>query len=234
MQVLMNRLAETLDPTTTLAHLATAVAGAARVFARHGLDFCCAGARSLDAACQAKGLDPRSVLREIEAQAPRAEDFERWDRRPLPALIDHLLLQYHARHRADLPRLLDMAAKVEAAHAGRTDCPRGLHAHLCEFAEALDGHMQKEEQVLFPLILDGRGALAQMPIQVMEMEHDDHARNLQHTRALTRDLTLPADACATWGALYAGLVELEAELMKHVHLENHVLFPRAIHEAKQA
>ncbi len=214
----------------TLAHLATTLPGASRVFARHRLDFCCHGDRPLADACRERDLDPASVLAEIEAERREDETFDRWDERPLPELIDHVLERYHAAHREELPRLVAMAHKVEAVHAERPDRPVGLHAHLVGMADELESHMQKEEQILFPLLRAGRGALAHAPIQVMETEHEDHARNLELTRSLTRDLTPPEDACGTWRALYLGLEELETEVMRHVHLENHVLFPRAVTE----
>lgn len=217
-------------PTTTLAHLATTIPGASRVFARHRLDFCCQGNRPLADACRDRNLDAEAVLAEITAETRKDEAFERWDERPLPELIDHILERYHAAHREEVPRLVAMAQKVEAVHGERSDCPVGLHAHLTGMADELESHMQKEEQILFPLLRAGRGAVAQAPIQVMETEHEDHARNLELTRTLTRNLTPPADACGTWKALYLGLEELEAEIMRHVHLENHVLFPRAVTE----
>lgn len=94
--------------------------------------------------------------------------------------------------------------------------------------EELDLHMQKEEQILFPLIVSGRGAAAGGPIHVMEREHEDVAADLERIRGLTRDYVPPEGACGTWRALYLGLAEFERELMEHVHLENHILFPRAL------
>ncbi|MCA9587981.1 MAG: hemerythrin domain-containing protein, partial [Myxococcales bacterium] len=86
-----------------------------------------------------------------------------------------------------------------------------------------------EEQVLFPAIHGGRlGAPVHMPIRVMMQEHDDHGENLRRMRELATGYVPPPEACATWRALYAGLEKLEAELMEHIHLENNVLFPRAL------
>jgi regulator of cell morphogenesis and NO signaling len=96
-------------------------------------------------------------------------------------------------------------------------------------AEVLD-HLAKEEGVLFPLILSGRGHAAGGPVQVMEMEHDGHRQNLEALRVLTNGFTPPAEACVTWRALYLGLQQLEQELMEHIHLENNVLFQRALTE----
>jgi len=218
----------TIDPRTTLADLAVSHAGATRVFHNHGLDFCCHGRIPLAEACATRGLDLDELLRELaEETAPRtaAEDLAA---RPLPELIERIEQRFHAGHRAELPRLLAMARKVESVHADKPACPRGLAAHLERMAEELEEHMQKEEQVLFPLIRSGRGSLAGMPIRVMESEHEEHGRNLARLSALAHGYVAPSEACNTWRALYLGLAELESELMEHIHLENNVLFPRAL------
>jgi regulator of cell morphogenesis and NO signaling len=212
----------------TLAELATTRPGAALVFHRHGLDFCCHGQADLATSCRARGLDPAAIAAELGAAEREARGFERWDERPLPELIEHLLERYHRRHRADLPPLVAMARKVEEVHAAKASCPRGLAALLARVAEELEQHMQKEEQVLFPMLLAGRGRMAAMPIQVMEHEHVDHGRNLERLRAITNGYVPPSGACTTWRALYLGLRELDEQLMQHIHLENNVLFPRAL------
>lgn len=212
----------------SLSHLASTQAGASRVFHRHGLDYCCHGQRSLTEACEARRLDPARILAEIEAESAGMPAPPSWDDRPLGELIDHILVRYHEAHRAELPRLLAMARKVEAVHAERAQVPRGLADHLAVVQDALREHMEKEEQVLFPMLRRGRGAMASMPIQIMEMEHEDHGRNLQRLRELAHDFVPPMDACATWRALYLGLDALEHDVMDHIHLENHVLFPRAL------
>jgi regulator of cell morphogenesis and NO signaling len=216
--------------TTTLAELAVIHPGAARVFFHHRLDFCCGGRRTLGDACRERGLDAAAILEEIGHSAPLQADGPRWDREPLTALVDHIVSTYHARLRRDLPDLIAMAWRVEQRHGDKPACPLGLTAHLERMhAEVLD-HLQKEEQILFPMIARGVGSRAAAPVQVMELEHDQHRDNLLRLRTLTGDLQPPAYACATWRALYAGLAQLEQELMEHIHLENNVLFPRALNE----
>jgi len=217
-----------IQPDQTVGQLATTLPGASRVFHRHGLDFCCGGHVSLGEACEAAGLDVSSVVAEIQGEAREHGNFERWDDRPLPEVIDHILARYHEPHRQEIPRFLAMARKVEEVHAEKATCPRGLAAHLERMGEEMELHMQKEEQVLFPLLRDGRGALAAMPIQIMEQEHRDHGANLERLRELTNDYTPPPEACGTWSALYLGLAEFQRDLMDHIHLENNVLFPRAL------
>lgn len=217
-----------VDPRRTLADLATRFAGAAPVFQRHGLDFCCHGQVTVAEACAQRGIDPLAVVAELQQAVRPVPPPERWDQRPVPELIDHLLHHYHEQHRRDLPHLVAMAAKVERVHAGKPDCPRDLAAHLRWLGGELENHMGKEEAVLFPMLRAGHGAHAAGPIQVMESEHVEHGRNLEELRRLCHDYEPPAEACATWRALYLGLAAFEQQLMQHIHLENHVLFPRVL------
>lgn len=142
-------------------------------------------------------------------------------------LIEYVLTRFHQRHREQLPELIHLARKVEQAHSSRADCPAGLAEHLCAMQQELESHMQKEEQVLFPLIVRGHGAMAGGPIAVMRMEHDQHGAALQQLAELTHDMTLPREACNTWNALYLSLRDFRANLMEHIELENNVLFERA-------
>jgi len=224
----MTTSAAAITPLSTLADLATSHAGASRVFHRHRLDFCCHGRVTLEAACAERRLDVGALIGELSAEQARDTSFRAWDHAPLPELIAHLLTRFHRDHRAELPRLIEAAAKVERVHADKPSCPRGLAAHLKRMAEELEDHMLKEEHVLFPLVERGQGAMASMPVQVLEHEHRDHALNLQRMRKLAHDCEPPPEACNTWRALYLGLAALERDLMDHIHLENNVLFPRAL------
>ena len=139
-----------------------------------------------------------------------------------------MLTRYHAIHRQQLPELIRLAARVEQVHGRREECPNGLTELLMEMQQELESHMQKEEQVLFPMILRGAGAMAGGPISVMRFEHDQHGEALERLAELTDDIHAPAGACNTWQALYRGLNELRVDLMQHIHLENNLLFPRAL------
>jgi regulator of cell morphogenesis and NO signaling len=215
-----------MEMTTTLAELAAAGPAAARVLQRHRLDFCCGGRRSLQEACAERGLDPQELLAEI-ASRPAAVDVRPESLAPA-ALVDFIIARFHEPLREELGRLEQLAQKVERVHRDKASCPVGLAAHVGEMRFSLFDHMAKEEQILFPMIRAGIGARAHMPIKMMMAEHEDHAENLRRTRALTADLVAPADACGTWRALYDGLRELELDLMRHVHLENNVLFPAVL------
>lgn len=218
-----------LSSSESLGDLAAAGPEVRSVLLRHRLDFCCGGNRTLAAACENAGLPTDEVVAEIEAALVRQPDTKKWDQEPLPALIDHILKRFHQPLPGQLQGVIAAAEKVERVHGSKDTCPHGLAAHLHVLREELLSHMAKEEQILFPAILSGRrGAVLNGPVTVMMREHDEHGANLQRTRELAHDLVPPPEACRTWRALYEELARLEADLMAHVHLENHVLFPKAL------
>lgn len=141
-------------------------------------------------------------------------------------LIEHILTRYHDVHRQQLPELIRLARRVELVHGGHTDCPVGLTAHLEQMYGELENHMQKEEQILFPMISRGIRGLAIKPIAMMRHEHDGHGQSISEIERITRGITLPEGACNTWQALYLGLATLKTDLMDHIHLENNILFER--------
>lgn len=205
-----------------LGEIARELPGAAAVFRRYGLDYCCGGAESLGEAAATAGVDARAIEGELAALAPAQGEAPE---EPLP-LIDYILTRFHETHRRELPELIALAQRVEARHAEHPQVPRGLAALLEHIAEALEEHMQKEERILFPMMRAGARPMIMGPIQVMEHEHVEHGERLRQLEALTRNHTLPADACTSWHALYAGTRKLVDDVMQHIHLENNVLFPQ--------
>jgi regulator of cell morphogenesis and NO signaling len=142
------------------------------------------------------------------------------------ALIDHVLLRYHAVHRQQMPELIGLAQRVEAAHPGHPDLPRGLADLLARMVWEMEAHMPKEEQGLFPALRDGSANMAMaMAMELMRDEHDDHHQRLAELEVLTRDHQPPADACGSWRALYAGTATFAADLRGHIRIENELPFP---------
>lgn len=218
-----------------LGQLARRIPGATRVFHEYQLDFCCGGKHSLRDAATSKGIDGEAIagrLAELEA-IDRNQATDRAEL-PVPELIDHIVDRFHARHRADLPELIRLAKKVEAVHAERATCPHGLAAHLAVMEISLEDHMQKEEDSLFPMLLQGPAAWVGDPIDVLRAEHDQHGEALQRLAELTTDFIPPRDACTTWRALYTGLRAFRVDIMEHIHLENNVLFEKALATGKPA
>ncbi|WP_372839889.1 hemerythrin domain-containing protein [Phaeovulum sp.] len=141
-------------------------------------------------------------------------------------LTRYIETRFHARHRSQLPRLAEMAEKVENVHFGDDNVPEGLSAVLRRMIGDMEVHMKKEELILFPAIRNGGGVGIEHAIGVMRADHDDHATEVAEIRRLTANLTLPQTACGTWTALYGGLVEFITDLEEHIRLENDVLFPQ--------
>jgi regulator of cell morphogenesis and NO signaling len=220
----------TIDTDKTVGQLAAEHPPVTMVFSRHHIDYCCGGGVSLREACERRGLDLAVVLDEIQRTlASPAPSEERWDEAPFEALIEHIVTVYHGSLREELPRLESMARKVCETHRDKEPemLPELLSVYVGLKAE-LDEHMMKEEQILFPMIARGQGFMADAPISVMEHEHDSAARALRRLRQLTNDYRVPAEACTTWRALWHGLAALEEALHRHIHLENNILFPRAL------
>lgn len=205
-----------------VADIAANIPGATQIFRNHKIDFCCGGKVPLAEAVAARGGSLATVESELAAletgaiEAPQSNE----------ELIAHILERYHATHRAELPELVRLAARVEARHAENPLVPRGLHAALVEAGEALEEHMQKEEQILFPLMRAGGHPMIHAPIGRMRHEHDEHGERLENLESLANGFELPDEACPTWRALYTGVRKLIDDVHEHVHLENNVLFPR--------
>lgn len=208
----------------SLADIATTLPGATGVFRRRKLDFCCGGQVRLETAAAAKGLQLAELEAELGAIAALAAPAARPE--ATDDLIDLIETRYHAVHRRELPELLRLARRVQAVHKAHPAAPHGLADLLETMAGKLDDHMQKEEQVLFPLMRRGGHPMIAQPIAMMLAEHDDHGADLREMERLTADFTPPAEACATWRALYVGARKFADDLMEHIHTENNVLFPR--------
>ncbi|MFQ5790260.1 MAG: iron-sulfur cluster repair di-iron protein [Acidobacteriota bacterium] len=203
-----------------------------RVLERHGIDFCCGGGVTLQQACERRGLDTETVLNEIRREiAETGVSATRWDEEPLTALVEHILNDYHAPLREELQRLESMARKVYEVHQ---DEEPGMLGELLKVVLGLkvelEQHMLKEEQILFPMIQQGQGWQAEGPVSVMRQEHEEAGAALEKLRKLTKDYEVPEKACTSWRALWAGLEALEKALHQHIHLENNILFPRALKE----
>ena len=206
----------------SLGQLATSIAGATAVFHQCKLDFCCGGKHSLRDALAKKQLAAEPILSALLQLLQQDGELPDWRSKPVKQLIEHILQRFHQRHRRQLPELSRLARRVEHVHYADPNCPPGLANHLEEMYQELESHMMKEEQILFPMLAGG--IYPSGPISVMEEEHLQHGDALETLDKLTNNITLPADACNTWTALYLGLQELKEDLMQHILLENEILF----------
>lgn len=217
---------------------------AASVFEHLGIDYCCGGAKRLDEACRAAGKDVNEVVRSLEtATAKTASETAAtdWSAQSLASLMDHIVKQHHAFCREEVARLEPLLDKVIAAHAASHPELRRVKSLFSGLGKELLMHLVKEEQTLFPYIArmeesKARGTpfprpafgTVQNPVRMMVLEHDDAAAALREIRKATGNYQLPPDACNSYHALYEGLRLFETDMHQHVHLENNVLFPRAV------
>lgn len=143
-----------------------------------------------------------------------------------PVLIAHIVERYHETHRRELPELIAAARKVERVHHGHAMVPRGLGDLLSLIFDDLEAHQLKEEQILFPMMLNGAGAMVRHPIARMVVEHEDVEAELGVLEETADGFVAPADACATWRRLYEGCRKFRDDLRQHIRIEDTVLFPR--------
>ncbi len=228
---------------TQVRDIAVEVPTAIPVLERFGIDFCCGGKHTLAEACTRRQVDVDPVLKELELQQQKTNTPEvQWQNVPLKDLADYIVGRHHAFTREQIHLIGGLMAKVEARHGDS-------HAEVAQIAKVfavvsaeLAHHFICEETILFPYIgkLEGdqRAALPPMfgsveqPITRMMADHDQAGEELRELRSLTGDYTPPAAACPTWRALYRALEDLEQDLHQHIHLENNILFPRALAQAK--
>ena len=147
--------------------------------------------------------------------------------RPRPEigeLIELIQTRYHDTHRREFPEAIRLARKVEAVHAAEPECPRGLADQLALMLDDLDSHQQREEQVLFPMLLAGGSPMVRFPIARMMAEHVDVEEQLACLRTLTHDFANPPETCEAWRALTRLCRKLDADLREHMRLENEELF----------
>lgn len=224
---------------TTVGDLVTQQPGRSRVFEKLGIDYCCGGKKPLADVCTAKGLDPNTVLTILLAAETHSDDHETdWSQASLTALADHIVKTHHAYLKSELPRLEAMVYKVASVHGNTHPWMREIDDIFSRFAADLHAHMIKEEHILFPMIrklesgeagpISPCGHGLAHPVHAMEHEHDSAGDDLAKIRTLADNYQPPEDACNTFRATLSGLAELEADMHRHVHKENSILFPRAI------
>jgi regulator of cell morphogenesis and NO signaling len=228
----------------TVGEIAAEFPSTTRIFEKLKIDYCCGGTRTLKAACEEAGVQLEEVSLSLEnAAMPTADPAaaKDWNRQPLSDLIDHIQSTHHSFTRTELARLDPLLEKVESVHGGN-------HPELSQIRHLFQGlsgeltlHLHKEEVILFPFIARLEEAVKEgkpvpippfgtlhNPVGMMEREHEQAGKALEEMRRLSRNYTLPPEGCVSFRTLYQALPEFEADLHQHIHLENNILFPRAL------
>lgn len=211
---------------------------AAGVFKRFGIDFCCNGKRSLQQACKEKGIDSAMIEQELHAlkQQPTAlqHSYQDWS---VDFLADYIVNRHHTYIRKAIPEITALAEKVARVHGKRHPETQEIFYNWKALASELESHLLKEENILFPYIKKMASAnessnppfgSVQNPVRMMEMEHEDAGELMLTIRRLSDDFTPPEDACTTYRVLFNFLAAFESDLHEHIHLENNILFPKAM------
>jgi regulator of cell morphogenesis and NO signaling len=217
---------------------------ASRVFEKLGIDYCCGGSQTLEQACRAANLKMDEVLDSLEMaeQAARAAQKDHdWQRESLTDLITHIQNTHHRYTREEIARLGPLFDKVCSVHGQNHPELLDMRSIFRGLAQELTTHMMKEEMVLFPYIERMEEAViakepvlpppfgsVRNPVSMMEHEHDSAGQALRAMREASLGYIAPPDACVSYQTLYKSLTEFEADLHQHIHLENNILFPRAI------
>ena len=220
----------------------------AEVFKKYGLDFCCGGKKTVKEACAEKGLDVTKVEQELQIAdknitGSRPMPYNEWS---LDFLEDYIANTHHSYVKKTIPDLRSYASKVASVHGSHHPELFPISQLVDEVCEELSSHMIKEEKVLFPYIKELVAAknttqplhaahfgTVQNPINVMEHEHEIVGNKLDQIRTLSKNYSLPKDACASYSYLFKTFDEFENDLHIHVHLENNILFPKALEIEKQ-
>ncbi|HEV2400835.1 MAG TPA: iron-sulfur cluster repair di-iron protein [Candidatus Sulfotelmatobacter sp.] len=228
----------------TVREVAVEFPEATRIFERFGIDYCCGGNQSLEEACAASNLSVDQVLDSLELaeQTARAKQTDRnWQTEPLADLVAHITSTHHKYTREEIARLRPLFDKVYSVHGKNHPELQQVRASFQEVAQELTPHMMKEEMMLFPYIVRMEEAVIQKepilpppfgtvqnPVAMMMHEHDSAGAALQAMHQASAGYTPPGDACISYQTLYTALAAFETDLHQHIHLENNILFPRAI------
>jgi regulator of cell morphogenesis and NO signaling len=230
----------------TVAELVTENYRTADVFKKNGIDFCCGGKVSVKAICEKKNIGYDKIKQELEAiDQPNDDsvDFKSWN---LETLVDHIVNKHHVYVAENIPLINQYAMKVSKVHGDANPEVVLINRLFKNISEELTTHMFKEENILFPYIknlaLCERGEInftpphfgsIKNPIQMMESDHDQVGNYGFRIAELSSNYMPPEHACNTYRVLYAKLKEFEDDLHQHIHLENNILFPRAIELEKR-
>lgn len=233
-----------LDTTQTVREMALNIPAATRVFEKLGIDYCCGGNKSLEQACGEADLEIQQVLDSLESAASMTEarrPGEDPQVQPLAELIDHIKSTHHKYTREEIARLGPLFDKVCNVHGPKHPELLEMRHDFRVLAHELTTHMMKEEMVLFPYIERMEEAVVASepilpapfgtvgnPVAMMVHEHDTAGNLLRDLRARSDGYQPPENACVSYKTLFSALEEFERDLHLHIHLENNVLFPRAI------
>jgi len=232
----------TINSATTVRDLVMQMPQATRIFERFKIDYCCGGNTPLIEACATAGITLEEIEQMLQPNAVVSEDeVVDFNQMRLPTLIDHIIARHHIYTKNEMVRLTALLMKVVAVHGENHPELRQVSALFARLCADLTPHMFKEEQILFPCIVELEYAAVhkwsapfapfgkvRYPVGMMTKEHDTAGQILREIRKTTSDYLVPPDVCISYKTLYEALEVFEQDLHQHIHLENNILFPRAL------
>ncbi|HDK5693887.1 iron-sulfur cluster repair di-iron protein ScdA [Staphylococcus pseudintermedius] len=203
----------------------------ADVFRKHGIDFCCGGQISLEeAVSNHPKLSLTPLLQELEDASQQQGEGMQPQYLSVPSLIQYIQARYHDTLREEFKQLTPYVTKLSRVHGPNHPNLVTLKSTFDAFKSAMLTHTDEEDQNAFPkLVRSANGETVEdidVVVQSLVDDHDEAGALLQQMRELTHDFQPPAEACGTWRLVYDRIAHLERETHAHVHLENHVLFPK--------
>jgi len=214
-----------------------------RIFEEFKIDYCCHGNTLFDEACRDVGANPDAVMQKIDniLDVPGNKELEWLTDATLCELMDYILDKHHTYTKQELEQLPPLMEKVVSRHGEHNASLFELRDTFQRVCDDLWPHMMKEETVLFPYIEELEKNFSKQimgssppfgtilnPVRMMRQEHEEVGELLVKMRAISNDYTLPEGACPSFTALYHRFAEFERDLHQHIHLENNLLFPRAV------
>lgn len=234
------QLTKLTGPVETVADLVRQNPAAATVFKKLNIDFCCKGNRPFAEVCTEAGLNPKAVKKELQTITVSSGIPDKANVWPLDFLADYIVQNHHYYVAEAVPTITALLNKVIAAHGSQHPELVTVQSAFQRVGNELMAHMMKEERILFPAIRQliqvqkagpafafPFGSIAN-PIHMMEVEHTEAGDALETIRSVTNNFTVPAEGCYSFQRLYQQLEAFETDLHQHVHLENNILFPKAI------
>ena len=232
----------TINSGMTVRDLVIQMPQATRIFSKFKIDYCCGGNRPLIEACATAGVNLQEIERMLaQTNGAKEDDVVDFNQMRLPSLIDHIIARHHICTRNEMVRLTALLAKVVSVHGDNHPELRQVSSLFERLCADLTPHMFKEEQILFPYIVKLEHAVVHKwgvpfarfrkvnyPVGMMTVEHETAGQILREIRKATSDYLVPADVCISYQTLYQALEAFEHDLHQHIHLENNILFPRAI------
>jgi len=229
-----------MQATKTVGELVSANPAAARVFEKFGIDYCCGGNKSFAEACLAAKVSEEDVAAALEKPEPKCDERD-WQKASLAELADYIVSKHHGFTKEEIQRLEPLISKVVSVHSQNHQELRQIQRLFGSLADEMTMHMMKEEHMLFPYLKDMEEAArhhsrlappmfgtVRNPVRMMMEEHDSSGQVLHKMREITNGYVTPNDACVSYQTLYRALEAFEQDLHQHIHLENNILFPRAV------